>query len=77
MTHEEVMEMIGEMGFPFAYDHFAEGESPAPPFVVFLYPNSSNFSADRKVYFKANRLNVETLHGYKRREHGGKGGSCS
>lgn len=59
MTHEEVMEMIGEMGFPFAYDHFAEGESPDPPFVVFLYPNSSNFSADGKVYFKANRLNVE------------------
>lgn len=59
MTHEEVMEMIGEMGFPFAYDHFAEGESPDPSFVVFLYPNSSNFSADGKVYFKANRLNVE------------------
>lgn len=59
MTHEEVMEMIGEMGFPFAYDHFAEGESPAPPFVVFLYPNSSNFSADGKVYFKANSLNIE------------------
>lgn len=59
MTHEEVMEMIGEMGFPFAYDHFAEGESPDPPFVVFLYPNSSNFSADGKVYFKANRLNIE------------------
>ena len=59
MTHEEVMEMIGELGFPFAYDHFAEGESPDPPFVVFLYPNSSNFSADGKVYFKANHLNIE------------------
>lgn len=59
MTHEEVMEMIGKMGFPFAYDHFVEGESPDPPFVVFLYPNSRNFAADGKVYFKARHLNIE------------------
>lgn len=59
MTHEEVMGMIEKMGLPFAYDHFVEGESPDPPFVVFLYPNSSNFAADGRVYFKASRLNIE------------------
>lgn len=59
MTHDEVMEMISKMGLPSAYDHFAEGESPNPPFVVFLYPNSRNFAADGKVYFKASRLNIE------------------
>ncbi len=59
MTHEEVMEMVEKMGLPFAYDHFVEGESPDPPFVVFLYPNSSHFAADGKVYFKARRLNIE------------------
>lgn len=59
MTHEEVMEMMGKMGLPFAYDHFAEGESPEPPFAVFLYPNSRHFAADGKVYFKASRLNIE------------------
>lgn len=59
MTHEEVMEMVGEIGLPFAYDHFVEGESPEPPFVVFLYPNSNNFAADGRVYFKASRLNIE------------------
>lgn len=59
MTHEEVMEMVGEIGLPFAYDHFVEGESPEPPFVVFLYPNSSNFAADGRVYFKVSRLNIE------------------
>ncbi|MFG6330332.1 MAG: hypothetical protein K1W28_00665 [Lachnospiraceae bacterium] len=59
MTHEEVMEMVGKIGIPFAYDHFAEGESPDPPFVVFLCPNSSNFAADGRVYFKASRLNIE------------------
>ena len=46
MTHDEVMEMISKMGLPSAYDHFVEGESPDPPFVVFLYPNSRNFAAD-------------------------------
>ncbi len=59
MTHETVMSMMREMKLPFAYDHFAEGESPNPPFVVFLYPGSDNFSADGKVYHKINRLSVE------------------
>lgn len=59
MTHEEVMGMIEKMGLPFAYDHFVEGESPDPPFVVFLYPNSSHFAADGRVYFKVSRLNIE------------------
>lgn len=38
MTHEEVMAMMEEIGLPYAYHHFAEGESPDPPFAVFLYP---------------------------------------
>ena len=59
MTHEEVMAVMEEIGLPYAYHHFAEGESPETPFAVFLYPGSSNFSADGKVYFKGNRLNIE------------------
>ena len=56
MTHEEVMAVMEEIGLPCAYHHFAEGEAPDPPFAVFLYPGSNNFSADGKVYFKADRL---------------------
>ena len=26
MTHEEVKALVEEMGLPYAYDHFAEGE---------------------------------------------------
>lgn len=59
MTHREVMTMLVEMNLPYAYDHFVEGESPDPPFLVFLYPGSNHFAADGKVYFKVNRLNVE------------------
>ncbi len=59
MTHEEVMRMIGETGLPFAYDHFAEGESPDPPFICFLFPGSENFAADNTVYAAFQNLNIE------------------
>lgn len=65
MTHEEVMKMAEETGLPSAYNHFAEGESPEPPFLVYLYPGSRNFSADGKAYFKKNRLNVELYTDHK------------
>lgn len=59
MTHQEVLKMMDEMKLLYAYHHFVEGESPEPPFLVFLYPNSDNFAADGMVYFKVNRLNIE------------------
>ena len=59
MTHQEVLKTLDEMKLPYAYHHFVEGESPDPPFLVFLYPNSDNFAADGMVYFKVNRLNIE------------------
>ena len=46
-------------GIDFAYDHFAEGESPPPPFVVYLYPETHNFSADGLVYFPVNVVSIE------------------
>ena len=59
MTHQEVMAMVDKMGMESAYDHFAEGDAPNLPYVVFLYPKAHNFAADGKVYFKVNRLNIE------------------
>ena len=35
MTYEQIAEMMEEMGLPFAYHHYAEGESPEPPFCCF------------------------------------------
>ena len=51
MSHEDVLEMMEEMGLPFAYDHFVEGEAPMPPFLVFLYPKAVNFAADGIEYY--------------------------
>lgn len=59
MTHEEVMAMLSELNIPFAYDHFAEGESPEPPFICFLFPGSDNFSADNVVYAAFEELHIE------------------
>ena len=59
MTIENLVEMLQELKIPFAYDHFAEGESPEPPFICYLLPGSNNFAADGKVYFKINQVRIE------------------
>ena len=56
---EKLIAIMRETGLPFAYDHFTEGESPEPPFLCFLLPGSDNFSADGRVYYKTNSVNVE------------------
>ena len=55
----KLVQMFSEMGIPFAYDHFAEGESPDPPFICYLLPGSNNFAADGKVYYKISQVNIE------------------
>lgn len=61
----KLLSIMREIGFPFAYHHFAEGESPSPPFLVFLTPASSNFAADGKAYFKVNEVHIELYTDYK------------
>ena len=56
---DSIMAMMEEIGLPFAYDHFAEGESPEPPFICFLHPGSDNFSADGWAYFKVDKVYIE------------------
>lgn len=65
MTIEYIVEMLQEMNIPFAYDHFAEGESPEPPFICYLIPGSDNFAADGKVYFKMNEVRIEMYTDFK------------
>nr|WP_289698162.1 hypothetical protein [Enterocloster clostridioformis] len=56
---DRLLEVLERLGVPFAYDHFAEGESPEPPFICYLLPASDNFSADGQVYFKVTEVHVE------------------
>ena len=59
MTRETITAMIEEMDMPFAYHHFAEGEAPNLPYLIYLYPESIEFSADGKVYAKGTVLRIE------------------
>ena len=62
---ETIVELLKAMGIPYAYDHFAEGESPDPPFICYLCPGSDNFSADGRVYKKINTVHIELYTDYK------------
>ncbi|HEK9985596.1 TPA: hypothetical protein TVN94_000034 [Streptococcus equi subsp. zooepidemicus] len=62
---DKLLEIIEKIGLPSAYHHFAEGESPNPPFLIYLLPASDNFSADGKVYFKVNEVHIEVYTDYK------------
>ena len=62
---EKIAAILKQIGLSFAYDHFAEGESPAPPFICYLIPNSDNFSADGRVYYKINEIHIELYTDFK------------
>jgi len=62
---DELVKIIEEMGIPFAYDHFAEGESPEPPFLCYLLPGSDNFAADGRVYYKMSEVRIELYTDFK------------
>ena len=56
---DKLLELMAEIDIPSAYDHFAEGESPDPPFITYLLPGSDNFAADGKVYFRITEVHIE------------------
>lgn len=62
---DELVKIIEEMGIPFAYDHFAEGESPDPPFLCYLLLDSDNFAADGRVYYKMSEVRIELYTDFK------------
>ena len=56
---DKILSILRGLGIPFAYDHFAQGESPDPPFICYLIPGTNNFSADGVAYYKINQYNIE------------------
>ena len=65
MTYDEIVNMIDETGLPNAYDHFAEGEAPDPPYLVFMLSGRDDFPADNKAYLKVTTLTLELYTEYK------------
>lgn len=62
---DRLVSIIKGIGIPFAYDHFAEGEAPEPPFLCYLLPGSDNFSADGKVYHRISEVRLELYTDFK------------
>ena len=62
---EKLLSILDSIGIPYAYDHFAEGESPEPQFLCYLLPGSYNFSGDGKVYHKISEVRLELYTDYK------------
>ena len=56
---DKLLELMAEIDISSAYDHFAEGESPEPPFITYLMPRTNNFSADGKVYLRVTEVHIE------------------
>jgi len=56
---QDLLDLLTEIGIPFAYDHFAEGESPEPPFITYLLPGNNNFAADGRAYLKVDVVHIE------------------
>ncbi len=56
---DELLSIVREIDLPSAYDHFAEGEAPQLPYLLYLIPASNNFAADDRAYFKVNEVHIE------------------
>lgn len=62
---DKVLRTLRSLGLPFAYDHFAEGEAPEPPFICYLSPGSDNFFADNSVFVPVGRYRIELYTDHK------------
>lgn len=61
----KVISILQKIGIPFAYDHFAEGDSPNPPFLCWMTSQSDHFSADGSAYLKISEVHLELYTDYK------------
>ena len=59
MTYKEVASMISSVGLPFTYDSFPNNIAPAPPYIVFNFPQSDDLAADNVNYVSIDVLNIE------------------
>lgn len=59
MTFQEVKQMIESIGLPYTYDSFPNNVAPAPPYIVFNFPNNDDFGADNTSYVSIDVLNIE------------------
>lgn len=56
---ERIIDILKKIGIPYAHSQFAEGEAVPPPFICYLTPGDTAFSADGVVYSKSHQVKIE------------------
>ena len=59
MTRERIEAILDVLEIEYRYYHFEECEAVNPPFICWLIPETRNFSAAGKVYFKSDKVDIE------------------
>lgn len=54
---DDLLTLLKSTGLPVAYHHF--DAPPAPPYIVYLSPDTQNFFADNRVYCQIENYQVE------------------
>ena len=57
MDEATLFTLLKTIGLPVAYHHYVS--PPSPPYVVYLFTYSGNFSADNTAYIKSNNYQIE------------------
>lgn len=55
---QNIAQLLEQLPYPFAYDHFAEGEDNQPPYLTYNVKNSHYTDADGLVYFHLNTVEI-------------------
>lgn len=59
MTIQQINNMIGEIGLPFAYYQFDEGTGQQPPFICWMIDANDDLYADNRNYQRIGVLIIE------------------
>lgn len=59
MTRAELIQILDQIGLPYAYYSFPEEAVPAPPYFIYYFAGTDNFGADNMVYANIYNLTIE------------------
>lgn len=59
MTYQNVYDGLSLSVLPITYYQWQKGSAPAPPYLIYYYPNRDDFRADNENYARVEALNVE------------------
>ena len=66
MKVEKLKNILGETGYPVAYDHFSTENPPVPPYLAFRTAYTNNFFADNIVSKIVAHIELELCTGKKK-----------